>query len=160
VYAFAHFRTGDKAIAEDIAAEVFTRAWSKLSYPDDANGAAAWLFTTTRRLVVDHYRRARLQPLGLVDESAHPSNPSPKSAAVANERLAILRGCLTDLSDREREVIGLRFVARPRNRQIGSLVGTSEGNVAKILHRTLRKLRDRLAAEGYTASDDLEGVSE
>lgn len=160
VYAFVRFRTGDAATAEDIAAEVFTRAWSKLPDPDDRNAAVAWLFTTARRLIVDHYRRGRYQNLASVDESAHPSSHSPEAAAFSRERLALLTRCLTDLSDRERDVIGLRFVARLRHREIGSLVRTSEGNVAKILHRALGKLRDRLAAEGYTASDGLEGVTE
>lgn len=160
VYGFVRFRTGDEATAEDIAAEVFSRAWSELRDPDDLNAAAAWLFTTARRLVIDHYRRARLRDLGSVDESAYPSSPSPETAAVSSERLAIVSRCLTDLSDRERDVIGLRFVVRLRNREIGSMVRTSEGNVAKILHRALRKLRDRLAAEGYTAADGLDGVTE
>jgi RNA polymerase sigma factor (sigma-70 family) len=160
VYAFVRFRTGDGPIAEDIAAEVFTRAWSKLPDPGDRNAATAWLFTTARRLIVDHYRRGWHQTLAAVEESAHPSSPSPEAAAFSSERLALLTRCLTDLSDRERDVIGLRFVAQLRHREIGALVRTSEGNVAKILHRALGKLRDRLAAEGYTASDGLEGVTE
>jgi len=160
VYGFAHFRTGDPTVAEDIAAEVFARAWSKLEHPEDQNAAAAWLFTTARRLVVDHYRRVPTRVLGSIDESAHPWTRSPEIAAVSNERLAILARCLTDLSDRERDVIGLRFIARLHNREIAPLVSTSDGNVAKILHRALRKLRDRLIAEGYTTSDGPEGVSE
>jgi RNA polymerase sigma-70 factor (ECF subfamily) len=160
VFGFVHFRTGDATTAEDIAAEVFTRGWSKLRDPGETDAASAWLFTTARRLVIDHYRRAAVQALGSVDESVHPSSRSPEAAAVSNERLATLGRCLTDLSDRERDVIGLRFVAQLRNREIATLVRTSEGNVAKILHRALRKLRDRMATEGYTASDGLEGVTQ
>jgi len=160
VYGFVNFRTGNETIAEDIAAEVFARAWARLRDPGERDAAAAWLFTTARRLVIDHYRRAPLRALASVDESAYPSSRSPEIAAVSNERLAILGRCLTDLADRDRDVIGLRFVARLRNREIASLVHTSEGNVAKILHRALRKLRDRLATEGYTAIDRLEGVTE
>jgi RNA polymerase sigma-70 factor, ECF subfamily len=156
VYAFARFRTADEAAAEDIAAEAFARAWSKLRDPADVDAATAWLFTTARRLLVDHYRRLSTQPVGSMSESAHPSSSSPERAALSSERLAMLARCLTSLTDREREIIGLRFIARLRNREIGSLVRTSEGNVAKILHRALRKLRDRLTAEGYTASDGLE----
>lgn len=160
VYAFVRFRTSDEPTAEDIAAEVFARAWSKLRDPSDQNAAAAWLFMTARRLVIDHYRRAKPIQLGSIAESVHPSSPGPESAAVASERLLILRRCLSDLSERERDVIGLRFIAQLRHREIASLVRTSEGNIAKILHRTLRTLRDRLAAEGYTASDGREGVTE
>jgi RNA polymerase sigma-70 factor (ECF subfamily) len=159
VYAFVLFRTADRPTAQDIAAEVFARGWSKLRDPSDLDAAAAWLFTTARRLVIDHYRRTP-QPISLevISDSAHPSGFAPETAAVASERLATLGRCLTELSEREREVIGLRFIARLRHRQIASLVGTSEGNVAKILHRALQELRDRLATEGYTASDGLEGV--
>ena len=160
VYAFVRFRTRDQATAEDIASEVFARAWFKLRDLGDPNAATAWLFTTARRLVIDHYRRRPSVPLEAIAQSGHPSSPPPESAAMAGERLAALARCLTDLSERERDVIGLRFIAELRNREIASLVRTSEGNVAKIIHRTLRKLRVSLADEGYTASDGLEGASE
>ncbi len=62
-------------------------------------------------------------------------------------QLAEVRRLLADLSDREREAIGLRFVAGLRNGEIALVLGTSEGNVAKILHRALRKLRERLPKE-------------
>ena len=153
IYAFARFRTADEAAAEDIAAEVFARAWSKLRDPADVDAATAWLFTTARRLVVDHYRRPPVEAVGSMAESAHPSSSSPEDAAILSERLAVLARNMAGLTDREREIIGLRFVARLRNREIGSLVRTSEGNVAKILHRALRKLRERLTAEGYAASN-------
>lgn len=158
VYAFVRFRTNDKGAAEDITSEVFARAWSKLRDPAEHDAATAWLFTTTRRLVIDHYRLTPVRHLDLIAESADPLVPSPEAAALSSERLGILVRCLTELSERERDVIGLRFVARLRNRKIAAVVRTSEGNVAKILHRALRKLRDRLATEGYTASDGAEGV--
>lgn len=160
VYGFVRFRISDEAAAEDITSEVFARAWSKLRDPDDRNAAAAWLFTTARRLVIDHHRRHPSTSLGSVAEAHHPAGPTPENASLAHERLTVLRRCLDALSERERDVIGLRFIAGLRNREIAALVGTTEGNVAKILHRTLRKLRDRLAADGYTATDDLGGVSE
>lgn len=159
VYAYAHFRTSDPATAEDIAAEVFMRAWSQLPDLDDPSAAAAWLFTTGRRLVVDHYRRRRPHDLASIGGSAHLESPSPETIVLARERLAVLASCLQDLSDRERDVIGLRFVARLRNREIARLVRTSEGNVAKIVHRALRKVRDRMTADGYAPIDAAEGAS-
>lgn len=69
VYAFARFRTADEVAAEDIAAEAFARAWSKLRDPADVDAATAWLFTTARRLLVDHYRRLSTQPVGSMSES-------------------------------------------------------------------------------------------
>jgi DNA-directed RNA polymerase specialized sigma24 family protein len=62
-------------------------------------------------------------------------SPSPEGAALSSERLATLARCLTDLSDREREVIGLRFVARLRNRDIGALVPPDVTITALHTHR-------------------------
>jgi DNA-directed RNA polymerase sigma subunit (sigma70/sigma32) len=52
-----------------------------------------------------------------VADSANPSGLAPENAAVASEHLATLGRCLTDLSEREREVIGLRFIARLARRR-------------------------------------------
>lgn len=43
--------------------------------------------------------------------------------------------------------MGLRFAAGLRNREIALALGLSEGNVAKIIHRALAKVRARLREE-------------
>ncbi len=63
------------------------------------------------------------------------------------EREALVRRYVGELGERERAIVELRFVAGLRNREIAPIVGLSEGNVAKILHRTLRRLRARLTSE-------------
>ena len=54
------------------------------------------------------------------------------------------RCALVQLSDREQEIIRLRFVAGLTNRAIAKSMGLREGNVAVILFRALRKLRRTL----------------
>lgn len=157
LYAFVRFRTGDATSAEDIAAEVFARAWTKVKDPTDRDAAVAWLFVTARRLVIDRYRRRRpIIPIG-VPGRAEPSAPPPEDAVIAAERRALLDRSIAGLSERERDVIGLRFVARRRNPEIAAIVGTSAGNVAKILHRALRKVRVELVAQGFGVAKDGEG---
>ena len=77
-----------------------------------------------------------------------PAAAPPDHQFVADEEQARLLRCLGVLAEREREIIALRFLADLRHREIARAVGTSEGNVAKILHRALRKLRARLHDEG------------
>ena len=60
------------------------------------------------------------------------------------EELQDLRRELTTLEEREQEIIRLRFVAGLTNRAIGKAMGLREGNIAVILYRALRKLRNRL----------------
>ncbi len=148
VYAYLRYRVGNGALAEDLAAEVFARAWAKLTAIDSPQAAVAWLFVTARRLAVDHYR-GKPATLALEELAAdeHPMTGPPDEQVLTAERAALVVQCLRALGEREREVVGLRFVAGLRNREIAQVIGTSEGNVAKIIHRALRKVKDRLSTE-------------
>ena len=57
-------------------------------------------------------------------------------------------GPLLPPSEREQEVVRLRFVAGLSHRAIGKAMGLRPGNVAVIVYRALRKLRARLEREG------------
>ncbi len=54
---------------------------------------------------------------------------------------------LNHLSEREREVIGLKFVACLHNCDIARVMHMPPGTVGSILHRALGRLRDALYAE-------------
>jgi RNA polymerase sigma-70 factor (ECF subfamily) len=47
------------------------------------------------------------------------------------------------LSDRERELIALKYGAELNNRLIARLTGLSESNVGSILHRVIGSLREK-----------------
>src|SRR5437764_6202409 len=59
VVAFAHRLCGDRALAEDVAQEVFTAVWTRAgTFQPDRGGVAPWLYTLTRNKVVDLWRRS------------------------------------------------------------------------------------------------------
>lgn len=151
VYAFLRYRLDDTQLAEDLAAEVFGRAWTSLRDPRQVDSAIAWLFTTARRLVADHYRRRKDSLPVERALSTGPAVASPEAGLLASERLTLALRCLASLGEREREIIGLRFVSGLRNWQIAQVLGLREGNVAKIIHRALARVRERLQEEGYDA---------
>jgi RNA polymerase sigma factor (sigma-70 family) len=49
------------------------------------------------------------------------------------------------LSEREQEIIGLKFGGGLTNRKISNLLGLTENHVAVVLYRAIRKLRRSLA---------------
>ena len=67
---------------------------------------------------------------------------------VAQEERARLLMLLKRLPEREREVIGLKFVACLQNREIARVLNMPEGTVGSVLHRTLARLRGALHEEG------------
>lgn len=148
LYGYLRYRLGDPTQAEDLTAEVFVRAWQKLPAHLSPERTLAWLFTTARHLLSDAGRgRVHAVPLEALAEERHPATASAEVQAVRAEDALLLRPYLAALADRERDIVGLRFVAGLRHREIARVLGISEGNVAKILHRTLGKLRMRMGEE-------------
>ena len=148
VYGYVRFRVRDAHAAEDVTAQVFERALTRLATLRDATRARAWVFTIARNSIAD-YRRAQRPSLDLdsADELEHLWVDSPEGAALQQDEARRLLVRLAELSDRERELLGLRFAAGLTNREIGEVLGLREANVAQIVHRAVVKLRRRLDFE-------------
>ena len=120
LFAFLAYRTGDRALAEDLLADAFERALRSRGRFDRRRGSEkTWLYAIALNLLRDHARRAAAEgrALGRVDE------PVPPDALEGVEQRA-------DLSVPEMA------------RVLGERLTTVEGRV----YRALRKLRERLEA--------------
>lgn len=141
VYNFFRYRVGDAALAEDLTATTFEKAWRKRRrYRRDLAAFATWLFAIARRVAIDHFRRPRPEvPLDEAQSEAAPD--SVEDAAQRRSDFARLRGLLNALPEREQELVALKYGAGLNNREIAAVTGLSESNVGTILHRAVEKLR-------------------
>jgi RNA polymerase sigma factor (sigma-70 family) len=149
VLAYMRFRTGSTDAAEDLVAQVFERAVSHLDDLQSPGAVGAWLFRIARNCAADYFRRYRVTvSLDTLVDGNHPRECSPEEELVAREERMLLLTQLNRLSEREREVIGLKFVACLQNREIARVLHMPEGTVGSLLHRALSRLRDALHDEG------------
>jgi RNA polymerase sigma-B factor len=63
------------------------------------------------------------------------------------ENMESLKPLIAQLTDRERTILSLRFVAEMTQSQIGEELGVSQMHVSRLLSRALGKLRDRLLVD-------------
>src|SRR5512140_290036 len=68
VYRFVFFRVADERMAEDLASQVFLKAWENLHRYRPRGPFLAWLYAIARNTVIDTYR-TRKQVVSL-DEAA------------------------------------------------------------------------------------------
>ena len=58
VYNYFRYRVGDDALAEDLTATTFEKAWrARKRYRRDRAAFSTWLFTIARNVATDYYRR-------------------------------------------------------------------------------------------------------
>jgi RNA polymerase sigma-70 factor (ECF subfamily) len=134
---------GTDADAEDLTVRTFESAWrARERYRQDLAGFSTWLFTIAHNVAVDFLRSQRLQvSRDAVEEIATDGAPEEDAARDSDlERLSILAA---RLSDREQELIALKYGAALDNRQISTLTRLSESNVGTILHRAVQTLRSQ-----------------
>jgi RNA polymerase sigma-70 factor (ECF subfamily) len=63
---------------------------------------------------------------------------------IRQEELARMREALATLSEREQEIIRLRFAGGLGNQEVAKVMRLRPGHVAVLLYRALRKLRAQL----------------
>lgn len=143
VYNYFRFRFGSDADAEDLTARTFEKAWKhRKRYRRDVASFSTWLFQIAHNVGVDHLRSRRDHlPIDAADEA--PCEHTPETDAERASDLARLAQLQARLSERERELIALKYGAGVNNRLIARLTGMSESNVGTILHRAVTTLREK-----------------
>lgn len=148
VYRYAAFRL-PQAIAEDVTADVFVKAWEKLhTYIPKRNVPfAAWLFRIARHAVIDVYRRER--GFEEVPEQFPDTDPfnRPEANIERQELLRTVRQALQKLPRRYRDILLLSYVSELGHREVAKVLHLTEGAVRILKLRALRKLEQFLPPE-------------
>jgi RNA polymerase sigma-70 factor (ECF subfamily) len=141
---FFRYRCGNLADAEDLTSITFEKAWrGRDRYRRDKGAFSTWLFTIARHAAVDHHR-ARTPAVALDEAVAVAAGgATPEDESALRSDAARLTALLPTLTDRDRELIALKYGAEMTNRDIARATGLSESNVGTILYRAVQALRER-----------------
>jgi RNA polymerase sigma-70 factor (ECF subfamily) len=145
LYGYIRSRVANQQMAEDFTASAFERAFSRSHSFDTEKGSfSTWLFSIGRNLLLDYYRANQRQPTHYnLDEFSDlaAATASPETVVLRREQQRQLVELLTILSERDQEIIQLRFYGRLTNRAIADLLDINEKTVSVIILRALRKLK-------------------
>jgi RNA polymerase sigma factor (sigma-70 family) len=138
--------TGSMADAEDVTQAVFMRLVSGGGLP--IANAGSYLYRAAINGALDLLRRrktALIEPVQEAEGIAAAGPGSSPETAVSNRELGgWLRLAISELPPRSAEMFSLRYVEELGNREIATLMGTSQAVVAVTLHHARSKLKKRL----------------
>lgn len=135
-------RTGDRAAAQDLAHEAMARAladWDRVSTMASPTG---WVYRVALNLAASRWRRLRrwMRIEAATDRS------EPGVHLLTADALA-LRGALDRLSERQRQVIVLRYYSGFDVREVADMLDVSPSTVKTQTARALSRLRVALDGE-------------
>jgi len=136
------FRTGDRALAEDLLADTFERVLrSRARFDPRRASEKTWLYTIALNLVRDHARRAGVERRALETVGATEDRVEGVEEAEARGDLNL---ALRQLSLEDREIVALRFGADLTLPQIAKVTRQPRTTVEGRFYRAVRKLREQM----------------
>ncbi len=143
VYAICYRFTGKESEAQDLTQDVFLRVFKSVkSFRAGEGSFAVWLTRLTRNLLIDNYRRTKMdratdsieeQLLFLEERTAVESRTD--AVLAGREASEVLQAALARLSPELRETVILRDLQELEYREVAQVLGVPEGTVKSRLNR-------------------------
>ncbi|GIO14507.1 RNA polymerase subunit sigma-24 [Cohnella xylanilytica] len=147
----ALFRLKDRQKAEDVYQEVFLRVYRcEVSMQDIAN-PKAWILKVTLNACRDAERRPWWRQAPLLSRHSRETTESVERTAVLAETNRELWRAVSALAEPFRMCVLLYYYHELSTREIGDVLGVSEGTVRSRLHRARQLLKATLEGGGDDA---------
>jgi len=158
VYKFLYYRMGNnKAVAEDMTAEVFLRALRRIDkFSWTGADFGSWLLRIARNLVLDNAKssRAKLEVLNdEMPEDAGGEDKATEMAVLENLDNSQVYSAIKQLSPDQRDVITMRFIQGMDVSAVAEAMGKKEGTVRTLQFRGLKALKKLLVKDGFDAEE-------
>ncbi len=150
VCAITYSATGSVERSEELAQEVFLRAWRSLSQLQDLSKFRAWLCSIARSAVQNWFRDRQRDVVGravpleaAADKPAEESGP--EEAAMIREQRAVVSQALDEIPESLREPLILFYREQKSIREVAEQFGLTENTARQRISRGRRLLRQQVA---------------
>lgn len=143
IYRYIYFRVKNREDAEDLTQTVFLKAYGSIPDPQKiTDRPLAFFFTIARNAVIDYWRKKKEI---LVEEDVFDKIPAnnldPQEMAEKTEMETMIRQAIRQLTEKQQEVIILKFINELSNQEISKLLDKSEEAIRQLQCQALKVLR-------------------
>jgi RNA polymerase sigma-70 factor, ECF subfamily len=140
---FLVYRTGDRALAEEILADTFERVLrSRRRFNPRRASAKTWVYSIALNRLRDLIRKQDAEQRAL--ERSEVGDSAGISETDRVESRSAVQSALAQLDELEREAVSLRYGADLSVREVADVLGVKVSTAEGRIYRGLRQLRELL----------------
>ena len=145
-YGFFFTRTGRRETAEDLSQDIFMKLVEKVSYFDETRGRfVSWFWQMAHNMLIDHYREKKEAAFSSFEEYEVEAMAVTEMPDIDDRlRYREVQKFLATMTEDERELFELRFVAGLAYKDIAHMLGRSEGALRVATLRIKEKIQKEL----------------
>ncbi len=135
--------------AEELAQDVFIKAFEKLSQFDKKSKFSTWLYTITYRTGLNILKKKKVKSEELIEgyNEISSGDSNPLAIITKEETAQKVRNSIAKLKPEDRYIIQLYYYEEMSVKEIAQIIGHSETNVKSKLFRTRKRLEDILKSQ-------------
>ena len=128
--------------ADDIAQEVFVRAYSAMGNFRGESGLYTWLYRIAINLSINHLRKQKVRKL--LDISDYipflGKDAEQDKEIIHDENVSLIEKAIETLPEKQRAVFIMRYYDEMPYEQISAILGTSVGGLKANVHHAVKKV--------------------
>lgn len=158
VYRYIAVRIRLQSDVEDLTAQVFVTMLEKLPTYRGDGVFAAWLFRIAHNMVIDYHRSRQYREVrtAVLDEETveqiEDLGQNPEEIFQNKQLQEQVFAAIGELTDLQRQVIALRFVAHLSSSEIATIMDRKENAIYALQHAALASLQKILRKRGLDPS--------
>jgi len=145
LYSYGYKVTPNVALVEDAIQDLFIDVWRLRHSSSSANSVKFYLFRSLRRKIHRLVDKEYWSETSLAEAADLSDDSSAEQVMIGQEEesqlVQHLTEALTQLPQRQQEVVMLRFYQNFKTREIAQIMGITEKSVRNTLHKALAHLR-------------------
>lgn len=145
IYRYLYYMMSNQETAYDLTSKVFLKAYENLkSYRFKGYFFSAWLYKIAHNVAIDDLRSLkRRAPETTMESMAEPAaNVAEESFEEALIDRMTVEAALRQLTEKQRQVMILKYIEQMSNDQIGQILGKTTSAVKALEQRALSDLKD------------------
>jgi len=131
----------DRMLAEELAQDVFMKAYHNISQYQNRSKFSTWLYSIAYRACLSELRKRKVIEVDIQDLQINGESNSGLINLLEKDRNVQLKKAINSLKEEEQIFIQLFYLEEQSIKEIAQITGASESNVKVKLHRSKNKLR-------------------